>query len=388
MASASHDKRHIAATTLVDIVRKLGERILPEIIPILEHGLKSNRSEQRQGVCIALTDIMSNTSRDNILAFSDSLVPTVRLALMDPLPEVRQCAAKTFDNLHNMIGMKALDEVALVLLEDLKHGVESPEKAEWALDGLKQLVIVKSRVILPYIIPHLTQPPINIHALCKLCSCASTEILSKHLNRILVTLVNALAGSLEPGEQQDPVTVDECEALLLSIEDPEGVRTIVNELLGIATSSDSKLNTKASALDMLLWFCTKTEADYSLHVDDLIKGLLSLFVDKNETVLRRAWDCLNSVIDKLKGSNLLNRLPTIRQSVRILCQHFGRYQPQQSYYFDESFTENQMLIPGFCLPKKGIVCILPVFKEGLLNGTPDLKELSAQILCECIKLSE
>ena len=104
LASANHDKRQIAASTLVDIVKKLGERVLPDIIPILENGLNSERSEQRQGVCIGLTEIMANTSRDNILAFSDSLVPTVRRALMDPLRDVRYFAAKTFDNLHNMIG--------------------------------------------------------------------------------------------------------------------------------------------------------------------------------------------------------------------------------------------------------------------------------------------
>lgn len=88
LASSSYDKRHIAAATLVDIVRKLGERVLPDIIPILEHGLNSKQSDQRQGVCIGLTEIMANTSRDSVIQFSDSLIPTVRRALMDPLPEV------------------------------------------------------------------------------------------------------------------------------------------------------------------------------------------------------------------------------------------------------------------------------------------------------------
>jgi hypothetical protein len=73
-------------------------------------------------VCIGLTEIMASTSKDNILAFSDSLVPTVRKALMDPLPDVRSSAAKTFDNLHNMIGSKALEEVGISLLEEMKKG--------------------------------------------------------------------------------------------------------------------------------------------------------------------------------------------------------------------------------------------------------------------------
>ena len=38
----------MAARTLGDVVRKLGEKVLPEIIPILEKGLESDRSDQRQ----------------------------------------------------------------------------------------------------------------------------------------------------------------------------------------------------------------------------------------------------------------------------------------------------------------------------------------------------
>jgi hypothetical protein len=384
LASSNYEKRHIAASTLVDIVRKLGERVLPDIIPILENGLNSERSEQRQGVCIGLTEIMANTSRDNILAFSDSLVPTVRKALMDPLAEVRYCAAKTFDNLHNMIGVKALDEVALFLLDEMKK--ESGEKSEWASDGLKQVMIVKSRALLPYIVPYLIQPPVNINALCKLCSCASVEVLSRHLSKILVTLINSLALT---ESNQNHSWINECELLLLSINDPEGIRTIVNELMTHATV-DEKISTKSSALDMLYWFCSKTKADYSYHIDELVRGLMILLIDKNESILIKAWDCLNSIIEQLKGNNLLNRLGTIRQSVRMLTQQNPQLRSQYVYTpLENSKSEDKNnYLPGFCLPKKGLSCILPIFKEGLLNGSPDMKEQSAQTLCECIKLSE
>lgn len=35
-------------------------------------------------------------------------------------------------------------------------------------------------------------------------------------------------------------------------------------------------------------------------------------------------------------------------------------------------------LPGFCLPKKGITPILPIFREGILNGPPELKESAAK----------
>jgi len=92
-------------------VRKLGERILPEIIPILENGLNNPDGDKRQGVCIGLSEIMNSTSRDMIAQFEDSLINTVRAALVDPLAQVRLAASETFENLHNAIGHRALDGV-------------------------------------------------------------------------------------------------------------------------------------------------------------------------------------------------------------------------------------------------------------------------------------
>ncbi len=68
----------MGARTLGDLVRKLGERVLPEIIPLLEKGLESDDPEVRQGVCIGLSEIVKSTSRDMVLAFINNLVPTVR----------------------------------------------------------------------------------------------------------------------------------------------------------------------------------------------------------------------------------------------------------------------------------------------------------------------
>lgn len=60
------DVTQVAARTLGDLVRKLGERVLPEIIPILEKGLDSDEPDQRQGVCIGLSEIMGSTSREHV----------------------------------------------------------------------------------------------------------------------------------------------------------------------------------------------------------------------------------------------------------------------------------------------------------------------------------
>ena len=57
-----------------------------------------------------------------MLVFSESLVPTVRKALCDPLEEVREAAAKTFEQLHSTIGHQALDDILPALLKQLVRG--------------------------------------------------------------------------------------------------------------------------------------------------------------------------------------------------------------------------------------------------------------------------
>ncbi|RMX46865.1 hypothetical protein pdam_00022068, partial [Pocillopora damicornis] len=187
LASTSYDKRQVAARTLGDLVRKLGERVLPEIIPILERGLDSDKSDERQGVCIGLSEIVSSTSKEQVIQYVDSLVLTVRRALIDPLPEVRVAAAKTFDQLHNTIGAKALDDI----LPDLLKKMDDPSLSEYALDGLRQVMAVKSRVVLPFLVPQLITPPVITRALAILSAVAG-DALTRHLNRILPAIIKAI----------------------------------------------------------------------------------------------------------------------------------------------------------------------------------------------------
>ncbi|CAF4821658.1 unnamed protein product, partial [Rotaria socialis] len=110
---------------------------------------------------------------------------TVRRALLDPLVEVRQSAAKTFENLHSSIGTQALDEILPYLLNvmqkdaipnvtngDQNNKEDEQEKEEterdFALDALQRIMQLKSRVVLPYLVPHLIQPPVDIKALASL----------------------------------------------------------------------------------------------------------------------------------------------------------------------------------------------------------------------------
>lgn len=363
LASTSYDKRQVAARTLGDLVRKLGERVLPEIIPILERGLQSDQADQRQGVCIGLSEIMASTSKDMVLTFVNSLVPTVRKALCDPLPEVRQAAAKTFDSLHSTVGVRALDDILPAMLTQLN----SPDQAEAenTLDGLRQVMAIKSRVVLPYLVPQLTSQPVNTKALSILASVAG-EALTRFLHKILPALLTALsAAQATPNEPQE---LEYCQAVILSITDEHGVRTVMDQLMD-ATKADD-VSRRRSAATLLCAFCRDTRADYSQYVPLLLRGLLHLFTDEDKEVLQKSWEALTAVTKTLGSDQQIAHVQDIRQAVR----------------FAVSDLKGQELLPGFCLPK-GITPILPIFREAILNGMPEAKEQAAQGLGEVIKLT-
>ena len=74
--------------------------------------------------------------------------------------------------------------------------------SERALDGLKQVMTVKSREVLPYLVPKLVAPPVNTRALSFLSTVAG-DALTKHLSKILPALQTSLSSkSGTPEEAQ------------------------------------------------------------------------------------------------------------------------------------------------------------------------------------------
>jgi hypothetical protein len=365
LASSSEEKKQIAARTLGDLVRKLGERVLPEMIPILEQGLKSDRPDQRQGVCIGLSEIISSTSRETVQAFSDSLVPTVTKALYDPLPEVRTAAGKTFESLHSAVGGKVLDEILPKMLSLLGD----PVQGEHALDGLKQIMTTKGKVVLPYLVPQLTAPPVNTRALSLLSGVAG-DALSKHLAKILPALLTKLSNSMDtPDEKQE---LEYCQSVILAVNDDIGVRTIVDYLLDGSKSTD--VNVRRAAV-MLITAYSQQARNITPYVSQLLRGLIFLFTVKNESVLSVVWEAINSITKSLDPRAQMNLVSDVRSAIRYAVSDV---RPTKS--------KEAVVLPGLSLTK-GIGPILPVFREAILNGSPEQKELAAQGLSELIQVT-
>ncbi len=71
---------------------------------MLEKGLRSESDQEREGVCIGLSEIIKETSREYMQIYANSLLSTIRQALCDSMKDVRAAAAQTFDSLYVAVG--------------------------------------------------------------------------------------------------------------------------------------------------------------------------------------------------------------------------------------------------------------------------------------------
>ena len=121
LSAESTELRVVAGKSLGELVRKMGDRVLPVVVPHLRKQLKASAGGDgdealRQGVCLGLTEILAAASRRQVEEYLDSLMPALQEALCDKSEEVRSQAAKAFQTLFKNIGPRAVDDIVPALL--------------------------------------------------------------------------------------------------------------------------------------------------------------------------------------------------------------------------------------------------------------------------------
>jgi len=109
--------------------------------------------------------------------------------------------------------------------------------------------------------------------------------------------------------------------------------------------------------------------EYDDHLSQLFRTTIGLLALEEEIVIKAAWECVNSIVKRLDANKAMMQVPTVKQALRYAVAD----------------TKGTGILPGLCILKKGITCLLPVFREGLLSGAPEMKETSALGLSDAIK---
>jgi len=364
LASSNPEQRAIAGNALGELIRKAGEGVLASLLPTLEEGLQnSTDADKKQGICIALGEIISSASPEALEDYEKTLISVVRVALVDPGDEVREAAAEAFDSLQKILGKRAVDQVLPYLLNLLR----TESEADTALSALLTLLTdnTRSNIILPNLVPTLLTSPITsfnakaIASLSQVAGPAMTRRLPAILNALMDTLVTCndevLRSELE----------DSFDAILLSIDEFDGLNTAISVMLGLVKNDDHRK--RAIANVRLSNFFAQSDVDFSRYHQDLIRALLISFDDSDGDVVKAAWLALSELTKRLKKEEMESLVTSTRQ----ILQQVG--------------TPGANL-PGFMLPK-GISAILPIFLQGLMNGTADQRTHAALAISDIIDRS-
>ncbi|KAF9775456.1 hypothetical protein IL306_006435 [Fusarium sp. DS 682] len=354
LGSSNMEHKVIASNALGELIRKAGDSVLSSLLPTLEEGLQTSTDvDAKQGICFALRELISSASPEALEDHEKTLISVVRTALTDSDENVREAAAEAFDSLQQIFGKRAVDQVLPFLLNLLR----SEDEADNALQALLTLLTETSRsnIILPNLIPTLTTPPISAFDAKALASLS--KVAGPAMNRRLPNIINSLMDNeincKDDGLHEELAT--SFDTVIQSIDEYDGLNTVMNVLLQLLKHEDHRR--RAATARHLGNFFAAASVDYSRYNQDIIRSLLNSFDDRDADVVKASWTALSAFTKKLRKEEMESLVISTRQTLQRVGVAGAN-------------------LRGFELPK-GINAILPIFLQGLMNGTADQRVQAA-----------
>jgi hypothetical protein len=360
LASSNMEQKVIAGNALGELIRKAGDGVLASLLPTLEEGLHSTDTDAKQGICIALKELIGAASPEQLEDYEKTLIQVVRSALVDSSSDVREAAAEAFDSLQEVLGKKAIDQVLPYLLSLLR----GEEDAQNALSALLTLLTdnARSNIILPNLLPTLLKSPMsgfNARAIASLAEVAGSAM-TRRLPNVLNTIMDNII--VCKNEELRSELEDAFDSVLLSVDEYDGLNTAMSVMLALAKHDDERRRMRA---DMhLAKFFEETEDDFSRYYPDLIRALLISFGDSDKEVVKAAWTALSALTKQLRKEEMESLVISTRQTLNQVGVAGSN-------------------LAGFSLPK-GINAILPIFLQGLMNGSVDQRTQAALAISDII----
>ena len=359
LASSDEEQRTIAAQTLGEMIRRVGANALAQLLPTLQSSLVSGDNDAKQGICIALSELIKSTLYDGLVEYQGVFISIIRDALIDPATKVREAAAEAFKALQEQLGKVVIDAILPYLLNMLES-----DNTENALLALKDIMATRADVIFPILIPTLLSPPIDAFKARALSSLASVagHALYKRLSLIINTLVSAVIDSKNESEASQDEIKSAFDKILLAIDDDEGVHPLMQQLLSLVKHEDAAK--RAVIYERLGSFFAHTNLDYTVYIQDMVSQFILSLGDRSPEVVKGSFDALSALVKRQSKESLERLIKPARQALSITGVRGEE-------------------LAAFTLPR-GPNCILPIFSHGLMYGNSDQREMSAHGIADII----
>lgn len=364
LAADGSEQHEMAGRTLGELVRKLGEKILHEAIPLLAaRAADAPQPATRAGVCAAVADILANATKTQLEDHEEAIIAIVRGALVDPAPQVRAAAARTFDAVQAHLGARAIEATVPTLLDALR---QSDARADTALAALREMVRTRPDVVFPALVPALAQVPLEARAakaLAALVPVAGTA-LAANIAPILSCVARTLLDGAEHVEELH-ATADVTFASLANI---DALHQSMVLLLGWMSSREGPAR-RALACHLLTCFCRAKQAslDWSEYVVDCLRKLTSLLEEEAADVQQAAHEALLACLDAVDKAEWTALVLPMRRTL-------------------SSTGAPDAVLPGLAIAR-GPQPFVSLFLQGLMHGSAEQRENGALGLADVVEKS-
>eukprot|EP00178_Gracilaria_changii_P004427 TRINITY_DN1710_c0_g2_i1.p1 TRINITY_DN1710_c0_g2~~TRINITY_DN1710_c0_g2_i1.p1 ORF type:complete len:2725 (-),score=407.02 TRINITY_DN1710_c0_g2_i1:10189-18363(-) len=378
LGDEDEERRAASGRTLSDLSQKLGDRVVPEVLPALRSGIcnKEASARIRRGACEGLSELVGASPKNQLEEYADELVDTVYQALFDVLPIVRSVAAEAFALLLKPLGTTVVDVIVPRVIEKLSSDEYSNE-GDIALHSLKLILISSGPRLISIVVPRLIVAKPLHNAACKALATAAA-VAQSGFEPYVSDVVDALVEAYE-----------EIEADTLGSRN-NGTEAMESVLGAIANGGDetrklmldclfSKYNEgyaerRAAASRAIQGMCRRSSA---LAVNAVTVRLLEVLVrqlaDTDEMAAKSAWEAFSTLCEVVPSETLSEHIPVIRQSLRAAASGIT--------VSDAGTTVTALQMAKSAAP------FVPILTTGVLGGSAELREQSALGIAELVEVS-
>eukprot|EP00939_MAST-03C_sp_MAST-3C-sp1_P004375 g4375.t1 len=389
MSSPSDHLVGVAGRCLGDIVSKLGERVLPEVLPILAESFECEDPRTRRAVCLGIREVVSATHNKAVEEHIDLVLKLVLSSICDPDSVVRSAAAEAFNTLQKRLGQQVVHQVIPAILGQLNCGDDA--KRAVALDGLRGILSLRGQAIMPLLVPKLVgdgATPLNVVQVEAIEAAAkvpeSKEWMPAYLKDVIPVLLTQIrvttasaggaddAGTGKAGATKNDIDDENVAGPTLARNAAEACVVAVDErnlrrLTDVLASAlrDQSALVRSEGLKLASSFFRETKADFDELVPHFLREILNLYVDSNPNVLVCALGALSALESRIGKESLADHVDFIRQSLsNTMSALKHRKSAATSLLRDEN---GNALLQGAC-QKNGLKPFLGMVQHALHRG--------------------
>ncbi|OLP89565.1 Translational activator GCN1 [Symbiodinium microadriaticum] len=359
LASTNRERQRVAARCVGDLVGKLGERVMPELMPIFMETLSEGDTHVREGVCLGLAELINATTKELLTTYLEQLIPAIQQALIDDDEAVRLQASTVVALLHSAVGARATNEIVEWLLDQLME--EVVEEGDLFVLGLEQLMKKQPGAVKDLVLSRLTSPAedgwtrFQVQGLASVAVIPDSHTIHTHLSDVMPVFIKVASIEDEDQPEMQEIAIESATRVMDAVQQ-DGLTLLMTELQG-PMQDKKKASHRRVAAQLLKHVFENTSLDVVSVLSLILPALLpSALADEDDEALATSMAALNAITKKCKKEELAPYLNDVRSAVLSLIT--------------DSQTKKEdpdIFLPGFPAPAHETACFTSLKEtEGLL----------------------